>query len=221
MTSNLMLLFSLLPRKGNQVEPGGAMPRGLIADAALALISAFVVSLCVAAWCVYMVFGVHLVDIDTWVADGRDPWTVSHHEALGVGWVNAAKMYAPLVSPIDEAGAPPWWAVNAMAPMDQYERSTRVAVLGAGWPMVQVVRVWVTTRNDEIFPPSAEFDVSGACLEMGKDRVWEEPLKFIFTPITAVIDAIPWFALLFFGLRLYRRRGDRKAELKAKLKTEL
>ena len=91
------------------------MPRGLIADAALALISAFVVSLCVAAWCVYMVFGVHLVDIDTWVADGRDPWTVSHHEALGVGWVNAAKMYAPLVSPIDEAGAPPWWAVSGGA----------------------------------------------------------------------------------------------------------
>ena len=63
--------------------------------------------------------------------------------------------------------------------------------------------------------------MSGACLEMGKDRLWEEPLKFIFTPITAVIDAIPWFALLFVGLRLYRRRGDRKAQLKAKLKAKL
>ncbi len=189
------------------------MTRGLIADAVLALMIAIVVSLCVAAWCVYMVFGVHLVDIDTWVANGRDPWTVSHHEALGVGWVNGAKMYAPLLSPIEEVGAPPRWAVNAMAPMDQYQRSTRVAVLGAGWPMVQVVRIWVTTRNDELFPPSAEFDVSGACLEMGKDRLWDEPRQFVFMPIPAAIDAIPWFALFFAGLRLYRRHGERKTKM--------
>jgi len=189
--------------------------RGVIADAVLACICAIIFSLCAAAWCVYMVFGVHLVDIDTWIANGREPWMVAQHEALGVGWVNATKFYSPLLSPIEEAGAPPSWAVNAMSPMNQYKPSSRVAALGAGWPMIQVVRVWVTTRNDELFPPSADFDISGTCLEMGKDRLLEEPLRFVFVPIAAAIDAIPWFALSFLALRLYRSRSERKAAANA------
>ena len=75
--------------------------RGVIADAVLASICAIIFSLCAAAWCVYMVFGVHLVDIDTWIANGREPWMVAQHEALGVGWVNATKFYSPLLSPIE------------------------------------------------------------------------------------------------------------------------
>jgi len=102
-----------------------------------------------------------------------------------------------------------------MSPMNQYKPSSRVAALGAGWPMIQVVRVWVTTRNDELFPPSADFDISGTCLEMGKDRLLEEPLRFVFVPIAAAIDAIPWFALSFLALRLYRSRSERKAAAKA------
>ena len=84
--------------------------------------------------------------------------------------------------------------------------------------MIQVARVWVTTRNDELFPPSAEFDASGACLEMGKDRLWEDPQKFVWMPVAVVIDLVPWFALFFYALRLYRRYGDRKAALKAALR---
>ena len=159
--------------------------RGVIADAVLAFICAIIFSLCAAAWCVYMVFGVRLVDIDTWIANGREPWMVAQHEALGVGWVNATKVYSPLLSPIEEAGAPPSWAVNAMSPMNQYQPSSRVAALGAGWPMIQVV------------------------------RVWEEPLRFVFMPIAAGIDAIPWFALSFYALRLYRSRSERKAAANA------
>ena len=191
--------------------------RGVIVDAVLAMISSIIISLCVAAWCVDMVVGLHLINIDTWLANGRDPWTVSHHEALGVGWINAAQMYAPLLAPVEDVDGPPMWAVNAMSPMDQYERSARVATLGAGWPMIQVVRVWVTTRNDELFPPSADFDVSGACLEMGKNRVWEEPLRFVFVPLAVAIDAVPWLALVYVALRLYRKRGERKAAIRAAL----
>ncbi|MCE9619546.1 MAG: hypothetical protein K8R92_06525 [Planctomycetes bacterium] len=195
--------------------------RGWIPDALLALVSAVVVSLCIAAWCVNewcvnILFGTHLVDIDTWVVNGRDPWTVSHHEGFGVDWVNCSKIYAPLLSPVEAAGAPPSWAVNAMAPMDQYERGTRVAALGAGWPMVQVVRVWVQTRNDELFPPSAEFDVSGACLDMGRNRLWEEPRTFSFVPVAVVVDVIPWFAMFFVSLRLYRGHGPQRPALRTK-----
>ena len=191
---------------------------GKIADAVLALVSAAFISVCVTVWSVFMVVGVHLVDIDTWIANGGDPWTVSHHEAIGVGWVNGVKAYAPLLTKVKEAGSPPAWAVTAMSPMDQYERGTRVATLGAGWPMIQVARVWVTTRNDELFPPSAEFDASGACLEMGKDRLWENPQKIVWMPVAVVIDLVPWFALFFYALRLYRRYGERKAALKAALR---
>ncbi len=191
--------------------------RGVIADTVLACISAIIISLCFAAWCVYMTFGSHLIDIDTWIVNGREPWMVSQHEAFGVGWANATKVYAPLLTSVDEAGSPASWAVNAMAPMDQYQPNSRVAALGAGWPMVQVVRVWVTTRNDELFPPSSEFDLSGSCLQMGKDRLWEEPLQFVFVPIAVVIDACVWFVPLFAMLRLYRNHGNRKAAIKTAL----
>ena len=48
-----------------------------------------------------------------------------------------------------------------------------------------------------------------------KDRLLEEPLRFVFMPIAAAIDAIPWFALSFYALRLYRSRSERKAAANA------
>jgi hypothetical protein len=142
-----------------------------------------------------------------WFDSGRIPWLVARHEGFGTWWVNATRLYEPLLGEVPNAFAPPAWARDMWGPTTALPGSTRLGALAGGWPLPAIGQAWITNDSSEIFPPTAEFDMTGAVMDMARDRMGDAGLLAIrFIPIGLALDALPWFAL---SLWLLRRRTGR------------
>lgn len=142
-----------------------------------------------------------------WFDGGRVPWLVARHEGFGTWWVNATRLYEPLLGEVPNAFTPDAWALHLWGPTTTVQGSARMGALAGGWPMPAIAQAWITTDSSEIFPPTAEFDVTGAVMDMARDRMGDAGLLAVrLIPSGLAIDALPWFAV---SLWLLRRRSSR------------
>jgi hypothetical protein len=142
-----------------------------------------------------------------WFDGGKVPWLVARHEGFGTWWVNATRMYEPLLGEVPNGFTPSWWTLELWGPIQRSEGSVRMGALAGGWPLPAMGQAWITSNSSEIFPPTAEFDVTGAVMDMARDRMGDAGLFAVrLIPVGMAVDALPWFALSLWMLRRRRAR---------------
>lgn len=161
-------------------------------------------ALLLSAACLMANLGKATVPSDTWFQGGRLPWLVAQTRGLGTWWANAVRTSAPLLGEAPEDFRPPAWAMQLWGPLDHLPANTRMAAIAGGFPLPAMGRGWVTTDVREIFPPSADLDLTGSVMDMGRDRFGESRWSEIqLLPAGVAVDAAPWAVV---SLWLMRRR---------------
>jgi hypothetical protein len=162
-------------------------------------------ALLLASACLMANLGRATLPSDTWFQGGRLPWLVAQSRGVGTWWVNAVRSGAPLLGEAPEDFRPPDWAFRLWGPVDGLPANARMAALAGGFPLPAMGRGWVTTDVRQIFPPSADMDLTGSVMDMGRDRFgdssWEE-IRLL--PAGVAVDATPWAMI---SLWLMRRRS--------------
>jgi len=88
--------------------------------------------------------------------------------------------------------------------------TARMGALAGGWPLPAIAQSWITLETSEIFPPTAEFDLTGAVMDMARDRMGEAGiLKLRLIPLGIFIDSLPWFVVALWLLRMRTARAVR------------
>jgi hypothetical protein len=158
-----------------------------------------------AAACLLANLGRTSLPSETWFQQGRLPWVVAQTRGVGTWWVNAVRTSAPLLGEAPEDFRPPTWAFQLWGSVSGVPANARMAALAGGFPLPALGRGWITTDVREIFPPSADMDLTGSVMDMGRDRFTEGGWSRIRPlPMGLVADAVPWSAL---SLWLMRRRS--------------